>query len=487
LSKRGRLPAEGEGAGLHRHITAALMVVFALGLAVRLAVLWQSLWYDEMYTVVHFISRPWAEMLGLKGPDGVGAGRYSPNNHVLFNILAKLLVPERGDPTAWIRLPSLIAGALVPVALAWPLRRSRPGECLLLAVITALHPWLIAFSGYARGYSLLLLLCVLATNALPRSAAPGWRSWVRWPYALLVAGAMYTQPLAVLVVVGHGAAMLLLRRALFWSWFRSAAAAGMIAATLYAPFFKGARHYWSGPEKPSLDYVQFLDHSIRHAQAGWETPGVVYVLLPLLVMIAGGLLAWRRGALLEHVTSFGAASLAGALVPLLVPLAGEVRAMLWLVPLYCVGATLLLSTPIPWPRFAWIGKAATYTLLLLFCLRIHFIATVPAQPIRDAIVLCRESAPSRPLIGIYMAAREAEGVYGQIGKHKGLDRSVYKLPELEAVHRSGVPHTVLIFYERFLASGNPALWRYLQTNYELVGRLPGRVSPAAIYQPRRQH
>jgi hypothetical protein len=349
-----------------------------------------------------------------------------------------------------------------------------------------MHPWLIAFSGYARGYALLLLLCILATNALPASASagPAWRRWVRWPYALLVAAAMYTQPLAILVVAGHAAAMLTLRRELFWTWFRSAAAAGVIASMLYAPFVRGARQYWAGPEKPSVAYVQFLDHSLRHAQAGWQTPGLVYALLPALVIIAGGALAWRRGLLRQQVLSFSAAGLAGALIPLVVPLAGEVRAMLWLVPLYCIGAIAILSTPVPWPRYAWLGKAATYILLVALCLRIHFIATVPAQPIRDAIVRARDTYGGQRLVGLHMAAREAEGVYGTVRHEQGLDQSIYTLEELRQVHGSGRPHTVLVFYEEFLRRDRPQLWEYLQAHYAVAERLPGRIADAVTYRPR---
>jgi hypothetical protein len=269
-----------------------------------------------------------------------------------------------------------------------------------------------------------------------------------------------------------------------WGWLRSAAVAGVLTAALYAPFFRSARHYWAGPETPSVTYGEFLDHSLRHAQTGWEAAGAANVLLPLVVLLAGGWFAWRRGLLREQVMALGAAGAAGALIPALVPLAGETRAMLWLAPLYCIGATALVTTPLPWPHFRWFGKVAAYTLLLLFCVRIHFIATTPAQPIRDAIVLSRQEWPGRRLVGLYMASREAEGVYGDVREHRGLDGSVYTLEGLAALHRSGTPHTVLVFYEGFLESRRPELWAYLRENYELVRRLPGRISPSSIYQPR---
>src|SRR5437764_2338895 len=83
-------------------LIAAAIVILALWL--RAAPLGQSLWYDEMVTLVKYVGQPWSSIV---------KGEYSPNNHILFSMLAKLVTPENGDVaemTILVRLPSLIAG-----------------------------------------------------------------------------------------------------------------------------------------------------------------------------------------------------------------------------------------------------------------------------------------------------------------------------------------------------------------------------------------
>src|SRR3954462_14893807 len=114
--------------------------IIALALLMRPGSLGQGLWYDEMVTLVHYVGQPWSTIV---------KGEYSPNNHVLFSLLAKLVTPQTGDiadHTILLRLPSLIAGSLVPLALAWPLRRCCPKLALGIAIVAALQPWLITFS-----------------------------------------------------------------------------------------------------------------------------------------------------------------------------------------------------------------------------------------------------------------------------------------------------------------------------------------------------
>ncbi len=126
--------------------------------ALRLPVISQSLWYDEMYTLLNYILQPWERIV---------AGEYSPNNHIFFTLLAKLATPDTGDLaalqseiggiTVMIRLVSLLAGIALPVALAWGIRKEQPYQAILLAVIAAVHPWAIGLSGWARGYTLMML------------------------------------------------------------------------------------------------------------------------------------------------------------------------------------------------------------------------------------------------------------------------------------------------------------------------------------------
>ena len=84
-------------------------MIFILALLLRAPALGQSLWYDEIVTLFNYVLQPWSAIV---------KGQYSPNNHILFSLLAKLITPENGDVgdiTILLRLPSFIAGALVPI------------------------------------------------------------------------------------------------------------------------------------------------------------------------------------------------------------------------------------------------------------------------------------------------------------------------------------------------------------------------------------
>lgn len=461
-----------------RRLPLLLAAICLLAFILRLPTLFQSLWYDEMYTLIHYISAPWRDIV---------AGQYSPNNHVLFTLLAKLITPLYSDPALFIRLPSIVAGSLVPLALAWPLRQ-RPYAAILVALIVALHPWLIAFSGYARGYALLMLLSILATNVLPAR-----KQLLDWRYALLVVATLYTHPLAAPVFVGHTLFIILFRRDLLPTFIRSAALAGVITIALYLPMLTGAKDYWSAPEKPSVTYLQFIDHSMRHAFVGYEHAGLIYLMFPLFMIAIGGYFAWQQDLLRPHLVSFAAASGLGMIIPLFLPLSGEVRAMLWLIPVYILGVTAFFLPPTFLYRdtkgaeplgttrrvIPILQRIALAGFILTIASHVYFILTTPAQPIRDALVFARENyPPDSRLIGVHMASRETHGIYPT----RGLDDYAYTVDQIRQAE-SVAPQSpvVIVFYEQFLQRDVPDLWNYIQQNYDLSHRLPGRVSPAGIY------
>src|SRR5438132_13508330 len=72
---------------LLREILIALTIV-TLALLLRAPALGQSLWYDEIVTLFNYVLQPWSAIV---------KGQYSPNNHILFSLLAKLITPENGD------------------------------------------------------------------------------------------------------------------------------------------------------------------------------------------------------------------------------------------------------------------------------------------------------------------------------------------------------------------------------------------------------
>ena len=444
-----------------------IAILCLLAAVLRVPQMLQSLWYDEIVSISHWISQPWATIV---------AGEYSPNNHVLYSLLAKAVDVLGGgsDLALAARIPSFVAGIAAAVALAWPLLRTRPGYALLLGLLLAMHPWAISFSGWARGYALLLLLAIVATQLLSQRR-------IGLAYAAALVAAIYTLPIAIGIVVGHGATMLLPEyRKDFRRWLFVVTIAVACAGLLYLPFLAGANQYWSSPGQPGATYASFILGSLRHAIAGDDLPGTVYLILSVLVCTAGAACAWRWTELRPAILTFAVAEAFALVVPLLIPSAGEVRAALWGIPLFCLGAFGLLTLPSQRGLGKWASTGAWVVMFLFLGLRDYDIATVPAQPIAEASQLARSTATrAGHVVGVYMASHEARAAYG------GIDTVAMTLDALQhAEARAPQPLVAVTFYESFIRRDHPELWRYLQEHYTLVRRLPGRISPAAVYTRR---
>jgi len=173
-----------------------------------------------------------------------------------------------------------------------------------------LHPWLVTFSVEARGYSLLLLLGILATNCLESRPIA---------YAIALALAIYAVPLAVLLIPAHAAVVLILRRNDFRRWLISMGCAVVVAGLLYLPMYRGLISYYRNPYAPTMDYRQFLDWLPRYAMAGVRLPqnanplappvtGAVFWALPILVIIFGSVQSWSRVTMRPMLLTMGVAT-----------------------------------------------------------------------------------------------------------------------------------------------------------------------------------
>jgi hypothetical protein len=476
------------------------LAVFILALSVRMVHLQQCLWFDEQTTLIDYVLAPWHKVLAAT------RGEYVPNNHVLSTVLCRLAYwPDAADPfppnEALLRVPALLAGALLPLVMAWPFRRSAPGLSLAIALLASMHPWLVAFSDEARGYSLMMLLGILATLRLPQQPA-------RWPvgYALLMTAALYTIPVALLLLAAHAIVMAVLRRPAWFSWLRGAGIALLLTILLYLPMSRGMIQYWKNPFPNSGNYSEFLDALPRFALAGERLPrhadpilplpdapgSSVFWALPVLLAIVGTGIAWANAPLRPMLLTLCVATLLGAVAPLLIPSAGQVRFVPWMGIWICISAAALLCAPIH-PRLRFVSYGGM--VLLLGWMVMRNIAMPPNEPIREAIALADRLAPpgSDIMIG-FLGAREALALYGQESVHHDLlvgpDIQWWQICETVALANTRRRPWVVMPYEDLARRRNDGpedsrgLWVHLMKNYRLVTRLPGRISPVAIYEPR---
>jgi hypothetical protein len=476
------------------------LCVLLLGLAIRYPKLHQSLWFDEMTTLSDYVQAPWKKVLA------ADAGEYVPNNHVLHTILVKLIYPSPADPGTTtppremlLRLPALIAGLLVPLALAWPFRREYPWMALAVAVVATLNPWLVEESVESRGYTIMLLLGIVATVCLPKERA-------RWPIAYIVCMvlAIYTVPLALLLLPAHGVAMLVLRRGLFARWLMSASLCVICTLVLYMPMMGGMAIYYQHPFAATLTYNQFLDALPRHAMAGahfpqhpepvWTAPepasAAICWVVPVVAIILGSILLWRRAVIRPMLLTLGVATLIGILLPLVTFGASEARFVQWILPWYCLAVAGALMSG----EKRWGIAAGTLGLASLMAWQSMMDVKMPAnQPIREALAKADELAPpGANVIVLYIGGYEATKLYGGQVEHHRLGwaftrRQMIEVERLSVSTTGHLPWLVVLFEALAAKRDHPGgeahgLWQSITTHYHLVCRLPG-MKPVAIYAP----
>ncbi|MCB1089668.1 MAG: glycosyltransferase family 39 protein, partial [Verrucomicrobiae bacterium] len=238
-------------------------------LALLIVALWQrwpamghSLWGDEDWAFSDYVHGHWKPK---KGSNWQGPLKFSQvswtqtifgdqqgNNHWLSSILQRQSLrlwreleghrPWEFDETV-MRLVPLLAGLGGLVVLALFLRSlGRPLEGLVAAFFMEFHPLHVRFSTEARGYSLMLLMMVLAlwmawrcvkTGRLSDWLAFGLAQWlvmIAWKGALYPLAFLNVLMLAVLLNRARGGGVEHRRQLSRW------VAANLIGAMLFLPF-----------------------------------------------------------------------------------------------------------------------------------------------------------------------------------------------------------------------------------------------------------
>lgn len=212
-----RLPVWWPAAALT--VLAAALRLFRLG--------HESLWFDEVYSIWVAQGPMWSlpTLLEWKVPFPL-----------YYGLLHGWLLIFGPGPAA-LRLFSVVAG-VASVPLLWRLtaRRLGPQAAFWAAALLAVSPLHIWYSQEGRQYALVVLLVILAADALQRALLDGRaRDW--GAYALWATLALYTHYYAGFILVGFGLVAL-------WSWWQKGhrradfvhlALAHLAIAVLFAP------------------------------------------------------------------------------------------------------------------------------------------------------------------------------------------------------------------------------------------------------------
>jgi mannosyltransferase len=208
----------------------ALTALTVIALALRASQLHETLAGDEIFTYQDVVGHSLGTVLTTVNTGG-------ENSPPLFFVLA-WLSSKFGDPSIWIRLPSLVLGTAT-VPLVYAVGRQSVGRAagLIAAGIMALAPFAVFYGVEARPYATMTFFVALSTFGLLRATRPAaGRGW--W--------ALYTLA-ATAAVYSHYTSIFLLAVQALWSmWIcRRRIAPALIAnlaiAVLYIPWLPNVR------------------------------------------------------------------------------------------------------------------------------------------------------------------------------------------------------------------------------------------------------
>ena len=340
----------------------ALVGALCVAAVLRLHGMGAVLNHDEVYTYQVFASQPYGEIFT----------SYSvPNNHMLHSLLVRLSTQACGSGEWAIRWPALLAGLLAIPAIYYLCRAlfANTSVAPVAAWLLALTPVHIEYSHAARGYSLLILLSILAFLGLWH-ALHGRALW--WPvFALAACLATYTLPSAGvhILTLGLWAAIACFYRR-DWKRLGLAVISGAIIALLvglvYGPIreevMRAAERWGVAVGGDPLAMLKVLRHT-----AVLCTGGLAGVFPALLAFVGSIALGRRRKDLILYIVLAWSIPFAAGL---LVGTAGQPRTYLFLLLPSILAAAYgavegigikrfkTFAIPLLLAAYAWVGTTA---------------------------------------------------------------------------------------------------------------------------------
>ena len=294
-------------------------VLIVAGLTVLAAVLrftrigHQSFWYDESFTVLLVRHSP-SQMLGL-----LPQTELTPP---VYYLLAWPWTRIFGYGEAGLRSLSALAGvATIPAVYAAAAKLVSRRAGLIAAALAACNPLLVWYSQEARSYALLVLFATLSLLAFAhaRLPQPTSRRLVAW--GLAAALTVATHYYGVLVVAPEAVWLMWIHRRDARVFLAVAAVAAVGAALLPIAVSQRPQASWIAPWRLDLRLqqipTQFLLGTGAPARTGLELAGAAAVLLSVTLLARRAEPGERRGAILA-----GALAVSGLVLSLVLLVAG---------------------------------------------------------------------------------------------------------------------------------------------------------------------
>jgi len=166
-----------------------LISIFLIGLFVRVAFIDQPMRYDESFTYLNYVEN--FKKLFLYS---------APNNHVLHTLLTKLNTILFGNEPQVIRLTALIFG-LILIPISFFISKKQEFSGYFVALIYATFPYLILYSTYARGYTILVFSTLIMIYLGDKIIAEAKKRLII-SLSLVSSIGLYAIPLMILPIFG---------------------------------------------------------------------------------------------------------------------------------------------------------------------------------------------------------------------------------------------------------------------------------------------
>ena len=474
-----------------------LVAVLVLALLLRLPGLDGSLWYDEVFSLGHFIRLPPAKLV---------TAFWSFNNHMLYSLEAKAMVALFGE-TAWaLRLPALVFG-VASIAVVWRLGRTAGDTAapLLAALLLALSYHHVWFSQNARGYTELLFWTSLATLLLERVLQrPAWG--LALGYGFCFAAAMYTHLSAALFFVAHALVYVLV--ALAWSylpgwqarypgWRDRRVLAGfgvgmLLTAALHAPLVDDAmRTLRKVSGSSGIPSMAEWESPLRMGTEILKTLGGLGPLAPLAIVaglalaLAGGIVLYRRAPLLVTIYAVQ--------MPLSLAILWALAMRIW--PRYFfvdVGFVLLCVAAGAVAFATALGRRITLATQHRGLARAPLVVMVLAMTLASAAALARNYAhPKQDFLGavaLVQRERGAGDIAGSVGLAAEALRHYYapdwpvigSAAELDALLATTPRVWLVTAFQPHTDAHFPDVMGTVQRRFDLVAALPGTLGNGTV-------
>ncbi len=264
-------------------------VLTLLVLILRWSQIHQSIVGDEIFTYKDVVGRSFGAVLRTVHTGG-------ENSPPLYFLLA-WLTAKLGDPTVWIRLPSIILGAAV-IPVIYAIGRETAGRTagFVAALAVGLSPFSFYYGVEARPYATMMFFVALSTLALLRAVKTNHKGW--WAlYIVSAAAAAYSHYTSIFVLAVQA----------LWSlWYcrdrlRTALIANGLIVLIYLPWLphlRGKELAVIGALEPLTTKNVFIDLTrlvVGYPYAGVHAIPTYFGLAVVAVCLLAGLVfaAWR--------------------------------------------------------------------------------------------------------------------------------------------------------------------------------------------------